>query len=97
MRLIIRVTPNASIDRIEGMGNDAAGRAYLKIRVRAVPEKGKANAAVEKLIARTLDLPKSAVSVLGAGKTRLKTLEIDGDAETASRIEELMSDDGNTY
>ena len=96
MRLIVRVAPNASADRIEGRGEDDAGRAYLIVRVGAVPEKGKANAAVIKLIAKALGLPKSSVRLVGAGKTRLKTLEIEGDAETAQRIEELMGDDGNT-
>ncbi|HCE22169.1 MAG TPA: hypothetical protein DF282_06600, partial [Hyphomonas sp.] len=49
-----RVQPNASADRVETWETDAAGRTYLKVRVRAVPEGGKANAAVEKLIAKWL-------------------------------------------
>lgn len=41
MRLSVRVTPNASADRIEDLAYDADGRPSLKVRVRAVPEKGR--------------------------------------------------------
>ena len=44
MRLTVRVTPNASADRVEGRGEDDAGRIFLKVRVRAVPEDGKPTA-----------------------------------------------------
>ena len=77
-RLTVRVQPKASADRVEDWGADDAGRRYLKIRVRAVPEDGKANTAVEKLVAKWLGVPKSAVRVVTGGKTRLKGLEIDG-------------------
>ena len=82
-RLTVRVQPNASADRIDGPETDAAGRRYLKVRVRAVPEDGKANAAVEKLIAKHLGIPKSAVRVVTGGKNRLKALEIDGPSDLA--------------
>jgi len=57
----VRAQPNASKDAIEGPGEDAAGQTFLKVRLRAVPEKGKANAAIEQVIAKALGLPKSAV------------------------------------
>jgi uncharacterized protein YggU (UPF0235/DUF167 family) len=53
----------------------------LKARVRATPEKGAANAALEALIARVLGVPKSSVSVIAGGTSRLKTVTIAGDAE----------------
>ena len=53
----VRAQPNASKDAIEGQGEDASGQTFLKVRVRAVPEKGKANAAVEKLLAKALRGP----------------------------------------
>lgn len=92
MRLTVRVTPNASADRIEGRAEDDAGRVYLKIRVRAVPEKGKANSAVEKLVAKALKLPKSAVRVVTGEASRIKGVDIDtGDGSAAARqIEEWM-------
>ncbi|MEP0314636.1 MAG: DUF167 family protein [Hyphomonas sp.] len=91
-RLTVRVQPNASADRVETWETDAAGRTYLKVRVRAVPEGGKANAAVEKLIAKWLGVPKSAVRVVTGGKNRLKGLDIDGPPDLAAK---LAGDQGN--
>lgn len=85
-RLTVRVQPKASADRIEDWAEDDAGRKFLKVRVRAVPEDGKANSAVQKLVAKWLGLPKSAVRVVTGGKTRLKGLEIDGPPDLAARL-----------
>lgn len=92
-RLTVRVQPNASADRVEDWTTDAAGRRYLKVRVRAVPEGGKANAAVEKLIAKWLGVPKSAVRVVTGGKTRLKGLDIDGPPELVAKLAEGRGDE----
>jgi hypothetical protein len=43
-RRAVRVQPGGSADRIEGRGADDAGRVFLKVRVRARPEDGAANA-----------------------------------------------------
>ncbi len=59
---------------------DAAGRAFLKARVRAVPEDGKANAALLKLLAKTIGVPKSAVTLVAGHTSRVKTLRLTGDA-----------------
>ena len=85
-RLTVRVQPKASADRVEDWGEDDAGRRYLKVRVRAVPEDGKANDAVQKLVAGWIGVPKSAVRVVTGGKTRLKGLEIEGPPELAARL-----------
>ncbi|HVZ98997.1 MAG TPA: DUF167 family protein [Caulobacterales bacterium] len=76
--LRVRLTPSGGADRIDGVGVDAAGARYLKARVRAAPENGEANAALEALIAKALKAPKTAVSVTRGGKARLKTLAIEG-------------------
>ena len=80
--LFVRLTPKAAVDRLEGLEVTADGRGHLKARVRAVPEKGAANAALEKLVARALDLPASNVSVNAGGTSRLKVLRIGGDPVT---------------
>ncbi len=76
--LRVRVTPNAGADRIEASEIRDDGEAVLRVRVAAVPDKGKANAAVVALIARQLGVPKSAVSVVSGDTARVKTLEIVG-------------------
>jgi uncharacterized protein YggU (UPF0235/DUF167 family) len=68
----------------------ADGRSHLKARVRAVPEKGAANAALEKLVAKALGVPASNVSVSAGGTARLKVLHIGGDpAALAEAIDAL--------
>ena len=57
---------------------DPDGRPVLKVRVRARPVEGEANAALLKLLAKALDLPKSAVSLERGGQSRLKRIAVDG-------------------
>ena len=88
--LFVRLTPKAAVDRLEGVETAADGRCHLKARVRAVPENGAANAALERLVAKTLGVPVSAVSVVAGGTSRLKTLRVAGDpAVLALRVEAL--------
>jgi uncharacterized protein YggU (UPF0235/DUF167 family) len=72
----VRASPKASRDAIEGPGEEASGQRFLKVRVRAAPEKGRANAAIEALLAGVLKLPKSAVSVEKGETQRIKTVRI---------------------
>lgn len=85
--LRVRATPNASRDAVEGAEADADGRPYLRVRVRAVPEKGKANKAVAALLAKAWGVPKSSVSVVKGETDRVKTLQITGGAHLASRLQ----------
>ncbi|MFD1982297.1 DUF167 family protein [Mesorhizobium newzealandense] len=88
--LFVRLTPRAALDRLEGVETAADGRSHLKARVRAVPENGAANKALEKLIAKALGVPASAVSIVAGGTARLKTVRIVGDpAMLAKGIEAL--------
>lgn len=76
----LRVTPNAGRDAIEGAERRDDGHTVLRVRVSAVPDKGKANAAVAAFLAKSLGVPKSAVSVVSGDTSRLKTLAVAGDA-----------------
>ena len=78
MILHVKLTPRASADKVEGWGVDVSGRAVLKVRVRAQPIEGEANAALEKLLARALGLSVSRVNVARGGQSRLKAVEING-------------------
>ena len=81
----VRLTPKSGRDEIAGL-EEFGGETVLKARVRAVPEDGRANAALEKLIAKWLGLPPSAVKVAHGGKSRLKQIGIDGDPATLSAL-----------
>jgi uncharacterized protein len=55
----------------------------LKILVTAPPVDGEANAAVIELIAKTLGVAKSAVSVVAGATSRRKTVRVEGVARAA--------------
>lgn len=59
----------------------------LRVRVKAVPDKGKANAAVIALLAKALDVPKTAVTLVSGDTARHKTVAVEGDpAELVRRL-----------
>ena len=76
----MRVTPNAGRDAIEGVETRDDGSAVLRLRVAAVPDKGRANAAVMALLAKALGVPKTSLRVTSGETARLKTVFIEGDA-----------------
>lgn len=80
LNLIVRVTPNAGADRIEGRSVRDDGLVVLKLRVAAVPDKGKANAAVIALLAKALGLSKSVITISAGETARQKTLALRGNA-----------------
>ncbi|MDQ0325639.1 uncharacterized protein (TIGR00251 family) [Rhodopseudomonas julia] len=83
--LSVRLTPKAAKDALEGVEELADGRAVIKARVRAVPEKGAANKALENLVAKVLGVPKSAVSVASGGTSRVKVLRLAGDPDELTK------------
>jgi uncharacterized protein YggU (UPF0235/DUF167 family) len=53
----------------------------LLARVRAIPDKGQANRALCDLLAKTLQVPKSAVEVVAGATARLKQVRVKGDPQ----------------
>ena len=72
-KLLVKVVPGASRTGVVGWLGDR-----LKVRVSAPPERGKANAAVEHVIAAELGMPPGSVSVISGGKSPLKVVQITG-------------------
>ena len=84
--LPVRLTPNASKDAVEGWRTSDDGSHHLCVRVRAVPEKGKANTALVALLAKHLGLPKRDVDVIRGATSRLKTVRIEAEGPALARI-----------
>lgn len=90
LRLRVRLTPRAGMDRIDGVAALSDGSAVLQARVRAVPESGAANDALIRLLARALDLPRSRLRVAGGQTSRIKEITIEGEpAAVAAALAEL--------
>lgn len=73
----VRVTPKSSLDTVTGVGLTADGPALLA-KVRAAPVDGKANAAVERVVADFFGVPKSKVAVEQGAKSRIKSVVVTG-------------------
>ncbi len=71
VRVRVRLQPRAAHNRIVGRHGDS-----LKAQVTAPPADGKANAALERLLAAFAGVPPSAVRVVAGAKSREKTVEL---------------------
>ena len=78
VRVAVRVTPRASRNAIQGLAQEADGTSVVRVMVTAVPEGGRANTALIKLLARAWGVPKSAVSVVAGATDRRKVLHVAG-------------------
>lgn len=78
--LALKVVPGSSRSGIAGWLGDA-----LRVKVTAVAERGKANAAVEKLLSEALGLPRGAVKIVAGTSSPRKIAEIAGLSETEVR------------
>lgn len=95
VNLPVRLQHGAAADRIDGWTSDAEGRAVLKVRVRARPIEGEANEALIRLLAKSLGVPKSSVSVGRGAQSRLKMIVVQGldDEELRLRLLDGLSGD----
>lgn len=81
LKVFIRLTPKAAANRIGEICETADGSVELKVQVTTVPEKGKANAALVKLLAKTWKLAKTDLSVVSGTTDRHKTILVCGDGK----------------
>jgi uncharacterized protein len=84
----VRLTPKGGRDAIEGVTQLADGQSVLKIRVRAAPSEGEANAALVAVLARVVGVPPRRLSLVSGATARIKRVAIDGDpAALAAALE----------
>jgi uncharacterized protein (TIGR00251 family) len=71
MRIYIKVIPRSSQSRVEKLEDGT-----YKVWVTVVPEKGKANKEVIKLLAKYFQVSKNQVEIVGGQTTRIKMIDI---------------------
>ena len=84
-RLKLRVSPRSRRPGIAGRHGDA-----WKVRVAEPPEDGRANEAVLRLLAQTLDVPRASVVLVSGHAARDKIVRLDGLEQ--SQTERLLAD-----
>jgi len=72
IKLLVKVIPNARQDEICGY----VDKDILKIRIRAKPVDGKANAYLIKYLSKELDIPRRNIAIIKGKTSRIKVLEI---------------------
>jgi uncharacterized protein (TIGR00251 family) len=87
----VRLTPMGGRDAIEGTARLANGSQVVKVRVRAAPHEGAANAALVTVMAKALGVPPSRVSLVSGQTARVKTVSIEGaSADLAARLAQAI-------
>jgi len=79
-RLTVKVVPGASREGVAEWLGPA-----LKVRVAAPAERGRANAALERILAEVLRLPRDRIRVLAGSTSPRKVIEITGLSEAEVR------------
>lgn len=67
----VRVVPRASQSEIVGEHDGA-----LKVRIASPPVDGAANAELIKLLAKSFDVPKSAIEIIGGQTSKTKQIKV---------------------
>ncbi len=86
----VRLTPKAAANKIDRLERGAGGEPRLRASVTTVPEKGKANAALIKLLSKTIGLPKRDIQLIAGETSRNKVIGLRGDPQ------KLMTDVAHT-
>ncbi|MCP4394259.1 MAG: DUF167 domain-containing protein [Alphaproteobacteria bacterium] len=76
VKLFVRLAPKAKREQISAIEKSVNDRLVLKVSVTAVPEKGKANAALLKLLSKKLKISKSSFEVISGETDKNKTILI---------------------
>jgi len=90
----VRLTPRGGRDAVEGIERRADGRVVVKVRVRAAPSEGEANAALCLTIAKVLGIAPRRVTLAGGSAARSKRVRVTGDpAMIVSELRRLLSNE----
>jgi uncharacterized protein len=89
--IAVRLTPKGGRDAIDGIETLAGGSTVLKVRVRAAPREGEANAALCRVLAKALGVPPGRVEIVGGAASRIKRVKAVGDGAALGAALENLS------
>jgi hypothetical protein len=78
VRVAVRLTPRARVDRIEGVWRGADGAAALAVSVTAPPAENQANDALLRVLAREWRIARRDLALAGGHKSRDKIVAVAG-------------------
>ncbi|WP_375684353.1 MULTISPECIES: DUF167 domain-containing protein [unclassified Bartonella] len=90
--LFVYLIPKSSVDKIIGVECRDGEKQYLVIRLRAVPEDGKANKALIKFLAKQWKIPSSSISLKSGAISRYKQLYFSTHLEKLKQIWQSFRD-----
>jgi uncharacterized protein (TIGR00251 family) len=76
--LRVRVVTRAARAQIDGIATLADGMVVARVRVRAAPREGEANAAIIEVLSTALARPKSQIQLISGATSRIKRFRIAG-------------------
>ena len=85
VRVRVRLTASASKDLVKGVAADENGVAWLTASVTTVPEDGRANKALVRLLSKEWRIAKSSIQLITGQTNRRKILLASGDPVEISR------------
>ena len=86
----VRLTPKGGRDAIDGVETLSNGQTVLKLRVRAAPMEGEANAALARLLGKALGVPPTRITIVGGATSRIKRVRISGNgASLGAALEKI--------
>lgn len=74
--LRIKVIPKSSKTELSEIMEDSSGEKTYKIRIKAAPEKGKANAELITFLSQQLEISKENISIISGKTEQLKLVKI---------------------
>lgn len=75
MLITVKIVPNARKNEVAGFHDGIA-----KIKIHAVPDKGKANEELVLYLSELLQIPKSCITIISGHTSRIKTIKINTDS-----------------
>ena len=79
--MTVRLSPQASAERLIGIVVSPDGRRVLKASVTAPAQNGRANEALLQLLARAWHLPRRDLSIVAGSTSRSKAVRLAGDPQ----------------